>query len=84
MTDWLKDCYLNCFCKGRKKKKSKIFLSTPRYAAYRRVATPSSNLIEYLRECESICKTVLAHESGDPGVQFNENTEGENLVRLSL
>jgi hypothetical protein len=25
---------------------------------------------------ESICKTVLAHESGDPGVQFNEKTEG--------
>jgi hypothetical protein len=36
----------------------------------------SSNLIEYLREFESICKTVLAHESGDPGVQFNETTEG--------
>jgi hypothetical protein len=32
----------------------------------------SSNLIEYLRELESICKTVLAHESEDPGVQFNE------------
>jgi hypothetical protein len=28
----------------------------------------SSNLIEYLREFEPICKTVLAHESGDPGV----------------
>jgi hypothetical protein len=27
-----------------------------------------------LREFESICKTVLAHESGDPGVQFNEKT----------
>jgi hypothetical protein len=36
----------------------------------------SSNLIEYLREFESICKTVLAHESGDPGVQFNEKTVG--------
>jgi hypothetical protein len=36
----------------------------------------SSNLIEYLREFESICKTVLAHESGDPGAQFNEKTEG--------
>jgi hypothetical protein len=36
----------------------------------------SSNLIEYLREFESICKTVLAHKSGDPGVQFNEKTEG--------
>jgi hypothetical protein len=32
----------------------------------------SLNLIKYLREFKSICKTVLAHESGDPGVQFNE------------
>jgi hypothetical protein len=89
--------------------KSKIFLSTPRYAAQRgvdfalcrivgsrqsalcRVAQScdarsresplcgiaqsrfsSSNLFEYLSQFESICKTVLAHESGDPGVQFNE------------
>jgi hypothetical protein len=36
-----------------------------------------SNLIEYLREFESICKTVLAHESGDPGAQFNEKSEGQ-------
>jgi hypothetical protein len=35
-----------------------------------------SNLIEYIREFKSICKTVLAHESGDPEVQFNEKTEG--------
>jgi hypothetical protein len=42
------------------------------------------NLIEYLHEFESICKTVLAHESGDPGVQFNEKPRVENLVRLSL
>jgi hypothetical protein len=35
-----------------------------------------SNLVEYLREFESIGKTVLAHESGDPGLQFNEKTEG--------
>jgi hypothetical protein len=27
-------------------------------------------------EFESICKTVLSHESGDPGVQLNEKTEG--------
>jgi hypothetical protein len=34
---------------------------------------------------ESICKTVLAHESGDPGVQFHEKKPRvENLVRLSL
>jgi hypothetical protein len=36
----------------------------------------SSNLIEYLREYESILKTALAHESGDPGVAFNEKTKG--------
>jgi hypothetical protein len=54
--------------------------STPRYAAWRdpplcgiaRSWFSSSNLIEYLREIESICKTVFAHESGDPGAQFNE------------
>jgi hypothetical protein len=33
-------------------------------------------VVEYLRKFESICKTVLAHESEDPGVQFNEKTEG--------
>jgi hypothetical protein len=36
----------------------------------------SSNLMEYGMEFESICKTVLDHESGDPWVQFNEKTEG--------
>jgi hypothetical protein len=36
----------------------------------------SSNLVEDLRKCESICKTVLAHESGDPGVQLTKKTEG--------
>jgi hypothetical protein len=35
-----------------------------------------SNLIENLGEFKSICKTVLAHVSGDTGVQFNEKTEG--------
>jgi hypothetical protein len=44
----------------------------------------SPNLIEYLREFESICKTVLAHESGGPGVQYNEKNDGRNLMRLSL
>jgi hypothetical protein len=39
----------------------------------------SSNLIEYLRKFESICKTVLAHESGDPWVQFNEKTGGSKI-----
>jgi hypothetical protein len=33
-------------------------------------------VVEYLREFEYICKTVLAHESWDPGVQVNEKTEG--------
>jgi hypothetical protein len=36
----------------------------------------SSNLIEYIREFESICKTVLAHEPGVPGVQLIEKTVG--------
>jgi hypothetical protein len=35
-----------------------------------------SNLVEDILEFESKCKTVLAHESGDPGVQFNEKTMG--------
>jgi hypothetical protein len=46
----------------------------------------SSNLIEYLREFEFVCKTVLVNESGNPGVQFNEEKKPrvENLVTLSL
>jgi hypothetical protein len=39
----------------------------------------SSNLIEYLRELESICKTVLSHESGDPGVLLNEKIRGPKI-----
>jgi hypothetical protein len=38
-----------------------------RHSAELRSRFSSSNLIEYLREFESICKT---------GVQFNEKTEG--------
>jgi hypothetical protein len=34
-------------------------------------------VVEQLHEFKFICKTVLAHESGDPGVQFNEKTEGQ-------
>jgi hypothetical protein len=30
-------------------------------------------------EFEFICKTVLAHESGDPGVQFNEKNRGSKI-----
>jgi hypothetical protein len=36
----------------------------------------ASNRIELLRQFESIYKTALAHESGDPGVLFKEKTEG--------
>jgi hypothetical protein len=43
-----------------------------------------SNRIEYLLEFESIFKTTLAHESGDPGVLFNKKPRVENLPRLSL
>jgi hypothetical protein len=39
----------------------------------------SSNLVEDLREFESICKTVLSHESGDPGVQFKEKNRGSKI-----
>jgi hypothetical protein len=40
--------------------------------------------VDYLREYESILETAFAHESMDPGVLFDEKTEVENLVRLSL
>jgi hypothetical protein len=49
------------------------------------LALSKKNRIELLRECESIFKTALAHESGDPGVPFNEKKPRvENLVRLYL
>jgi hypothetical protein len=35
------------------------------------------NLIEYFHKFESISKTVSAHVSGGPGVQFNEKTDGQ-------
>jgi hypothetical protein len=38
------------------------------------------NLIEHLREFEFICKTVFAHESGDPKVQFNEKNWGSKIL----
>jgi hypothetical protein len=38
-----------------------------------------SNRIEFLREFESIFKTVLAHESEFPGVPFNENNRGSKI-----
>jgi hypothetical protein len=68
--------------------KSKIFLSTPHYAAPRGVDSvlcgagsrfSLSNLVEDLREFESICKTVFARDSGDPGVQFNEKNRGSKI-----
>jgi hypothetical protein len=40
--------------------------------------------VDYLREYESIFETALARESVDPGVLFEEKTEVENLVRVSL
>jgi hypothetical protein len=52
-------------------------ISDPRFLLNCTPGSPDSILVvEYLREFESICKTVLAHWSGDPGVQFNEKTEG--------
>jgi hypothetical protein len=44
-------------------------------------------IIEYLREYEFIFKTALAHESGGPGVLFDEKTEGRksrDAVPLSI
>jgi hypothetical protein len=50
-----------------------------------RHSAESMFVVDYLREFESICKIVLSHESGDPGVQFNEKKPRvENLVTLSL
>jgi hypothetical protein len=37
---------------------------------------PHGSKIKLLRELEYIFKTTLAHESGYPGVPFNEKTEG--------
>jgi hypothetical protein len=72
MTDFLKDCYFNGVCKGRKN-----FVPTPRYA--KKLRAMPIFVVAYLREFESICKTVLAHESGDPGEQFNEKNRGSKI-----
>jgi hypothetical protein len=41
--------------------------------------------IDYLREYESIFETVLAHESVDPGVLYDEKTSGrKSLETVSL
>jgi hypothetical protein len=146
MTDFLKDCYFNDFCKGRKnfvptpsyEKKlraiwhsaelrllamrhsaesiflfKKIFIcdsapcnsmwnSSQKFSCWLRAMPHSGEsrlhamehsaelwlpavghsvdlifVIEYLCKFKSICITVLAHESGDPGVQFNRKTEGK-------
>jgi hypothetical protein len=53
---------------------------TPRYAKKLRAMWHSGEsifVVEYLSEFKSICKTVLAHESGDAGVQLNKKTEGQ-------
>jgi hypothetical protein len=70
--------FLRCAAPGGFFRKINITLFSPsgRRTLQARSRFSSSNLIEYLRELESICKPVLAHESGDPGVQFNEKTEG--------
>jgi hypothetical protein len=36
-------------------------------------------IVKYLGEFESICNTVLAHESGDPGEQLNEKNQGTKI-----
>jgi hypothetical protein len=68
-----KKCYLRLRAMQLNVKfKSKFFLSTPRYAAF----VVEFNRISPQIRIYSICKTVLAHESGDPGVQLNKKTEG--------
>ena len=69
MTNFLKDFYFYGFCKGRKKFVALCGIAQSQFLLL--------NLIEYLREFESLCKTVFAHESGDPKVQFNKITEGQ-------
>jgi hypothetical protein len=39
-----------------------------------------SNLIEYISANSNLyAKPFLAHESGDPGVQFNEKNRGSKI-----
>jgi hypothetical protein len=102
MTDFLKDCYFNGFCKGRKN-----YVPTPRYAKKLRSMPHSAEFLSatprYAIQCEIQVKNFLVdsaicgiadfrrrispririymqnrfcHESGDPGAQFNEKTEG--------
>jgi hypothetical protein len=39
----------------------------------------SNFIIKYLCEYEFIFKTALAHESGDPGVLFDEKNQGSKI-----
>jgi hypothetical protein len=40
--------------------------------------------VEFLREFESKFKTALAHESGPPGVPFNEGQKYRDTVPLKF
>jgi hypothetical protein len=43
------------------------------------LALSKKNRFELLREFESVFKTALAHESGDPGVPFKEKNRGSKI-----
>jgi hypothetical protein len=64
--------------------KSKIFLSTPLYAAQQGVDLAlcpiAAKQKELLHGFESIFKTVLAHRSGDQVVSFNEKNQGLKIA----
>jgi hypothetical protein len=52
----------------------KVLFATPRYATQCEIQV--KNFLVDSALCGTAESTVLAHESEDPGVQFNEKTEG--------
>jgi hypothetical protein len=61
-------------------KKSNFWIAeTKNLLRVMRHSADSNSKIEYLRECEFILKTALAHESGDPGVLFAEKNRGSKI-----
>jgi hypothetical protein len=66
MTDFVKDCYFNGFCKGRQN-----FVPTPRYMRH---SAESIFVVEFIRVSPRI--RIYMQNRFSPGVQFNEKTEG--------
>jgi hypothetical protein len=82
MTDFLKTVTLTASVKAER-----ISFRLPAMRKKLRAMRHSAEsifVVEYLREVESICKTVLTHESGDQGCSLTKKPWVENLVRLSL